>query len=122
LKLLAKMIGLEETLSGWLAEARDHWTTAGDWGVGCIDAKLDEFLIDQGRIDVVAVLSERSLRFLEVQGPVLTCEFLNDLCAADSGSQFTRALDAEIFARVGRAFIGLIREQFEADAATVQWF
>ena len=120
LKLLATMIGRGEAPPDWLAQARDHWAAAGDWCVGCIDAKLDQFLIDQGRIDVVAELSERSLRFLEIQGPVLTCEFLNELCTADPG--FTRDLDVEIFSRVGRAFIGLMREQFESGATSIQWY
>jgi hypothetical protein len=119
LKLLARTIAREECPPGWLAEARDYWSTVGDWaGVGCIEAALDRFLIDQSRTDLVTDFAEQTLRFLEAQGPVLTHDFLNQI---DPDSNYTVDLDTEKFARVGRAFIGLLREQFEKDAAA-QWF
>jgi len=119
LRLLAREADRLGECPGWLLEARDYWATVDDWaGVGCIDANLDRFLIDQGRVDLVASLVERSLEFLAEQGPVLARDFLNELISAGPGFHFVGDPETEVFARVGRTLLMLLGGELKTGAET----
>jgi hypothetical protein len=86
--------------------------------IGCVHPQLDDYLVSQDRIDLVVSFSERVLKLLGSHGENLSGEYLNSLGIGGGGYQTTTNFEVEIFARVGRKFIELLRGELKTDAST----
>lgn len=121
LYLLVQEIDKLESIPDWLKEARDHWLLQATVGfVGWIHPQLDNYLVSQDRINLVVTLSEHVLKWLSDQGEYVAQKYLNSLGLPHAGAWGTGAADveAEIFARIGRKFIELLRGELKTDAST----
>ena len=120
LYLLVQEIDKLESIPDWLKEARDHWFLQATVGfVGWIHPQLDEYLVSEDRVNLLIMLSERVLKRLNEQGAYLSAAYLNSLGVGGNGyHQWTAAVEVEIFARVGRKFIELLRGELKTDAST----
>ncbi|MHC4177060.1 MAG: hypothetical protein ACYSWU_06120 [Planctomycetota bacterium] len=115
--LLAQEIDRRDEVAGWLAEAREHWHVQATEGfTGCVDASLDEYLTSPERVQTVLGLAERALDGLQGRGAVLSADWLNSLGIGGQGARFGEDVPTEVFARVGEAFIKLLREELPWDA------
>jgi len=119
LYLLVQEIDRLESIPDWLKETRDHWHTQATVGFsGWIHPQLDDYLISQDRINLAVTLSERVLKWLNEQGEYLSQGYLNSLGVGGTGSQWVADVEVEMFARVGRKLIELLRSELKTDAST----
>lgn len=121
LYLLVQEIDKLESVPDWLKEARNHWHEQATVGfVGWIHPQLDDYLVSQDRINLVIQLSQRVLTWLSEQGEYLSQEYLNSLGLPHAGAWGTGVADveAEVFARIGRKFIELLKGALKTDAST----
>ncbi|MBD2101662.1 hypothetical protein [Leptolyngbya sp. FACHB-261] len=126
LDLLVQEIDKLEKVSDWLKEARSDWFEQATVGfVGCVDPKLDHFLISQERIDLVLTLSENTLRWLERQGKYLSKESLNSSMGSEVDNPkgwWEQDVETQSFIKVGRKFIELLRGDLKTNASTSSIF
>ena len=119
LYLLVQEIDKLESIPDWLKETRDHWYTQATVGfVGWVHPQLDDYLVSQDRINLAVTLSERVLKWLNEQGEYLSPSYLNSLGVGGAGVQWAADVEVEIFARVGRKFVELLRGELKTDAST----
>ncbi len=118
LSLLVREIDRLDSVPDWLKEARDHWLLQATVGFGgWIHPQLDDYLVTQDRINLVLMLSERVLKWLNEQGEYFSQEYLTSLDTSRE-SWWTAEIEVEMFAQVGRKFIELLRGELKTDAST----
>jgi hypothetical protein len=118
LGLLAEEVRRLESPLDWLSEAAEHWhleATIG--GGGCISARLDTYASTPERAAVVLQVAEQTLARLRERGEILSVAWLNSR-GVSVPSTFQKEVPAEVFTRVGEAFIRLLRGEIVWDAAT----
>jgi hypothetical protein len=119
LYLLAQEVWRLDAPPDWLRAAADDWQLQATGGfVGCVSAGLDEHAPTPERAAVILGLAEQALTGLRERGKVLSAAWLNSLGLGGPGSSFTGDVPAEVFTRVGEAFIRLLRGELTWDAAT----
>ena len=117
LHFLATEIDRLPSLSPWHCQLRDHWYQQAQSGaVGCLWAGLDDFVTTSEQVGAVIQLCEAALQTLASYGDVIPQHYLNTI--ASEGSEWSRDVAVDIFARVGHAFIQLLRGELTTDAAT----
>src|SRR5262245_42346115 len=108
LHFLAAEIDRLPNPSVWQRQLRDHWYEQAQSGaVGCLWAGLDEFVTTNEQGATVIELCKAALQTLLSYGDVIPQDYLNAI--ASEGSEWSRDVAVEMFTRVGRAFIQLLR-------------
>ena len=119
LYLLVQEIDKLDPIPEWLKEARNHWYIQATVGfIGCIHPQLDDYLESQDRINLIVMLSERVLKWLDTQGEYLSREYLNSLDIGGEGSCWTVDVEVGLFTQIGEKFIGLLRGEVKTNAST----
>jgi hypothetical protein len=117
LHFLATEIDRIPTPSPWLQRLRDHWYEQAQSGaVGCLWVGLDDFITRDAQVDEIILLCEAALGTLGSYGSVIPQTYLNSI--ASEGSSWARDVEVTAFARIGHAFIQLLRGELTTDAAT----
>jgi hypothetical protein len=96
----------------WLLEAAAHWKEQSIGGYsGAIDVHLDDYVIDQDRIDVVRDLAQRQLLWLR-EREYVSANWLNSLyLGAPGNNHFPADPPSRPFISVGEAFLALLDGQ-----------
>ncbi|GIK37925.1 MAG: hypothetical protein BroJett011_17580 [Chloroflexota bacterium] len=116
---LVQEIDKLDSLPEWLKEAREEWYIQATLGlVGSINPQFDDYLLTQERVNLVLLLCERVLQWLEEQGEYLSKEYLNSLGVGGPGSEWTADVEVELFAQLGRKFVELLSGEVSTDAVT----
>jgi len=102
---------------GWQHDLRDRWLVqSSGYFTGCVDASLDDFLVDQERIDVVLDTAERTIRSLRLCGPFIEVEYLNLLGMGNGW--FVANLPIEHAELIADRFGALLRGELTTDRTT----
>src|ERR1700712_2113842 len=100
LRLLAQQVDVTTDVPPWLRQLAQHWHMQATIGGG-MDAHLSEVVTDSQK-EALIRLVENALRRLDGYGPTIPVEVLNSLGVG--GVKFTRDVNTEVFAQVGRLF------------------
>lgn len=119
LRFLTDEIDLLQDVPDWLKKTRDHWDVQATYGFGgCMAARLDDFLTEQPRVEIIERLAQSALVRMRAHGAVLSRDFLNSLRFDPDSGVFTGDADTEIFAVIGERFLELLAGKLETDAST----
>lgn len=109
LHLLAQEVDQFPNPPAWLISARDLWREQATLSVnGCINACLDEILIDEERVVVVRNIAQRAFSSMLQFGECVPSAFLNNLCQSSPSECWPRDVETELFLRFGRALLKLL--------------
>jgi hypothetical protein len=119
LYFLVQEIDKLESIPDWLGEVREHWYSQATVGfLGWIHPQLDEYLINDERVAMVVMLSERVLRWLAEKKEIPQA-YLDSLNLPQAGAWGTAGdVEAETFSRIGRKFVELLQGELKTDAST----
>jgi hypothetical protein len=119
LRFLPDEIDMLKDVPDWVKKARDHWNVQATYRFcGCMTARLDDFLAEQPRIDVVGRLAQRALSRMRAHGTVLSRDFLNSLRFDQDAGVFTNDVRTEIFVVIGERFLELLAGRLNTHAST----
>ena|SRR3569833_1951245 len=111
LSLIVDEIDALATKPAWLDELREDWAieaVATHRGVGTdVYLRLDHWVSEIDRLDIVVDLVEHALAKLDSHGAVLSPHVLNAL-NHDDGCTFMAALPTSMFTDVGRQLVDLL--------------
>ena len=108
LRLLTNEVDEQNQNPVWLSQMREYWET--QFGMnGCISLRLDEFLFDSEKKDIVCSLSAKTLQRLDEYGEVIGEDELNTMNVLSEGSFFGAAISTEDFRLVEQSFIALLQ-------------
>lgn len=116
LRFLAQEAERTPNAPAWLLRLAHLWHEQATIGV-CFNAYLSEVETEEQK-ETVILLVENTLRHLDEYGAHIPEEVLNGL--ALGGGIFMRDVKTEVFKRVGRFFVKLLRGEVTTDASYPQ--
>ncbi len=114
LRLICKEIESMQNTPEWLCNAQEYWAEHVDNYInGCIDPRLDDFLISDERVNLFIDICQRVNEYLTRFGERIPKEYLNNLCSYQKAFEIMEDNLTGLYLSYGSALMRLLKGEQE---------